>query len=164
MHRPTGGSIIIYRPVSHTVFEMNSRREFIKNSCTLCLSLAGSGSLAVLASACVSLPVYETSVKDNMISIPVKDIQPDEKYQIIRVVSMSYDIMLVRNQNEGFIALLMKCTHVGNPLVAGNSGLVCNFHGSTFDLQGRVTHGPATEPLEKFKVECEDDCIKIYLG
>jgi nitrite reductase/ring-hydroxylating ferredoxin subunit len=143
---------------------MNGRREFIKNSCSLCLALAGSGSLAVLASACVSLPVYETTVMNNMISIPVTDIPTDDKYKIIRAASMSYDIMLVRKQDEGFIALLMKCTHVGNPLVAGKSGLVCNFHGSTFDLHGQVTHGPATEPLKKFKVRCEDDRIKIFLG
>ena len=143
---------------------MNGRREFIKNSCTLCLALAGSGSLAFLASACASLPVYKTTVAGNVISIPVADIPAEEKYKIIRAASMAYDIMLVRETDKSFIALLMKCTHVGNPLVAGNHGLVCNFHGSTFDLQGQVTHGPATKPLEKLKVIREDDSINIYLG
>jgi Rieske Fe-S protein len=143
---------------------MTGRRKFIKDSCAICLALAGTGSLSFLTAGCASLSVYKTHVEGNKITVPVSEVSPDEKYKIIRPSSMAYDILLVNNGYENYSALLMKCTHVGNPLVAGHNNLVCNFHGSTFDLRGQVTHGPATQPLEKFRAIRENNSINIYLN
>lgn len=50
-----------------------------------------------------------------------------------------------------FVALDMTCTHNGCPieLLAGNS-FECGCHGSTFDADGKVTRGPALDPLRTF--------------
>lgn len=46
---------------------------------------------------------------------------------------------------KGFVA---RCTHSGCLLSeVTNGSIVCACHGSRFDLNGQVTHGPATEPL-----------------
>lgn len=50
-----------------------------------------------------------------------------------------------------YIALDMTCTHNGCPieLLTGNS-FECGCHGSTFDADGKVTKGPALDPLRVF--------------
>ena len=83
--------------------------------------------------------------------------------KIIQTGTLPYDILLVID-GERYIALWLKCTHVGNPLTVNRTRLTCNLHGSTFDLRGRVTKGPATESLQRFKTGKDDKYINIYLS
>jgi cytochrome b6-f complex iron-sulfur subunit len=41
--------------------------------------------------------------------------------------------------------------------------LYCSAHGSTFDLQGNVTHEPASRPLKQYRTEKVNNEIIIYL-
>ena len=45
---------------------------------------------------------------------------------------------------KGFIA---RCTHAGCALAIKNGGIECPCHGSRFELDGAVAHGPAVDPL-----------------
>jgi Rieske Fe-S protein len=56
----------------------------------------------------------------------------------------------------GLYAMTLTCTHAGcNMAMQGNvsaSGVVCNCHGSRFNVTGAVTQGPAQDPLTHFAV------------
>jgi cytochrome b6-f complex iron-sulfur subunit len=56
----------------------------------------------------------------------------------------------------GVFAMSAVCTHLGcitRP--SGEGGIACPCHGSKFDLEGNVTHGPAPHPLPWFEVKAD---------
>jgi cytochrome b6-f complex iron-sulfur subunit len=52
-------------------------------------------------------------------------------------------------------ALSARCTHAGGTVEWQNGQLHCPTHGSNFDTNGKVTHGPATKPLPAIKVRAQ---------
>lgn len=44
------------------------------------------------------------------------------------------------------------CTHLGCTVNSAQTGFKCPCHGSTYDLDGRNTGGPAPRPLTHFKI------------
>lgn len=141
---------------------MSDRRKFIKDSCTACVGLLAFTSLSSLLSSCASLPVYSATVTNNLIQVPLESILPDEQMKIIRSKSLAYDILLVLKKDKKHLSFLMKCTHQDNILVATKQGMVCNLHGSHFDLNGDVKNGPASKPLLRLKTIEENNYINIY--
>jgi|JI10StandDraft_1071094.scaffolds.fasta_scaffold126870_2 Rieske Fe-S protein len=142
---------------------MADRRDFIKNSCTLCLGVLTVTSVSALLEGCTALPLYKASAVDNQIHIPKASFSSDEKMKMIRCESLDYDILLVLQEDKNHQALLMKCTHADNILIANLSGLSCNLHGSTFNLKGEVTNGPANFPLQKFLISEDNNNISIHI-
>ena len=59
-------------------------------------------------------------------------------------------ILVVRTGDATFVALSAVCTHAGCTVGYSAPRVVCPCHGSTFALDGTVTHGPATRPLAVF--------------
>ncbi len=60
------------------------------------------------------------------------------------------DDCIVINQKEQPVVLSSYCTHLGCRIQTYENGqLICPCHGSTFDLEGTPTKGPATRSLEK---------------
>lgn len=56
----------------------------------------------------------------------------------------------------GLYAMTAVCTHQGCTVGSGASSLACPCHGSAYDLDGNVTHGPATAPLEHYALRIDD--------
>jgi cytochrome b6-f complex iron-sulfur subunit len=58
----------------------------------------------------------------------------------------------------GIYALSAVCTHLGciTRYVSDESAIACPCHGSRFDLEGNVTHGPAPRPLPWLEVRLDD--------
>lgn len=113
-------------------------------------------------SGCKTVAITNAQVENNMINIPVSTFA-DKKIQIIRSATLNNDILLVKNSETQYTALLMRCTHRNNPLTASDSGLYCSAHGSRFDLEGNVTYEPATLPLKKFTTQLQNEYIIINL-
>ena len=111
-------------------------------------------------SACVSIPVYETSVRGTRISIPVS-LFSETNLQIVRARELDYDIALRKESDGKFTALLLRCTHASNPLTSMENGFICPLHGSRFDASGRVTRGPAAAPLKRLPTAVVDESIII---
>jgi thiosulfate dehydrogenase (quinone) large subunit len=63
---------------------------------------------------------------------------------------------LLRPTTDTFLAFLAACTHQGCPITPTGPGFHCPCHGSTFDGDGQVTGGPATQPLIKVPVRVVD--------
>jgi cytochrome b6-f complex iron-sulfur subunit len=61
-------------------------------------------------------------------------------------------LLIVRTEEMTFVALSAVCTHAGCTVryEAGSRDVACPCHGSTFELDGRVTAGPAQSPLDMF--------------
>jgi cytochrome b6-f complex iron-sulfur subunit len=72
-------------------------------------------------------------------------------------------IALVRTSasQSGFTALNLSCTHQGVTVM--KSGAKCPAHRSAFALNGKVTKGPATSPLQslKFKATAKNVLITV---
>jgi cytochrome b6-f complex iron-sulfur subunit len=57
----------------------------------------------------------------------------------------------------GFSALSLICTHLGCTVESKPDGFACPCHGSRFDPQGKVTRGPAAQPLKYLRTEITPD-------
>lgn len=89
---------------------------------------------------------------------------PPQDYLLIKSPQLSEPVLIVRRPDQTYIALQMKCTHMGASLkVENNQEIKCNLHGSRFTLDGQVMRGPAKKPLKTFPVEIEDQELKIKL-
>jgi Rieske Fe-S protein len=135
------------------------RREFILTSCGICL--AGSAIAAVLSS-CASFPMYTTKVNHGTISVPFSVFHSGD-IQIIHAQDTLYDIALKKETNGAYTAFALVCTHASNPLAFTGEKFICSLHGSKFDQEGKVIHGPATKPLDRLATRLTPDGILISL-
>jgi nitrite reductase/ring-hydroxylating ferredoxin subunit len=138
------------------------RREFIKASCAFCISAAAESMLASALSSCASLPVFETISRQDVVIVPISIFKTSDIH-IIRVSNYFYDIALKKNDNGTYTALLLECTHTSNPLTFTGEKFTCSLHGSAFDQNGKVTHGPAAKPLQRLPNGVSTKEIKITL-
>lgn len=143
----------------HTVSDMTHRRTFLKNTAAVC---CGSLLLGVSFTSCIKLPVIKTNVTNKSIRIDESDLVEGYRW-IIRTKELDYDLLLVRQNAGGYHCLPMKCTHQDYPLTLAGNALVCNNHGSRFDLEGHVMKDPAIKSLQKFSVNKNQTQITITL-
>lgn len=63
----------------------------------------------------------------------------------------------------GVYALSAVCTHLGciTRYLSDESAIACPCHGSRFDLEGNVTHGPAPRPLPWLEVRTDPDGLLV---
>lgn len=66
--------------------------------------------------------------------------------------------VLLHTEN-GFSALSLVCTHLGCTVEQKVDGFTCPCHGSRFNADGKVTHGPADKPLRALHMEVTDKGI-----
>lgn len=139
------------------------RRAFIKSGCGYCAAIASVGVIGSLLESCApSELIYKAESAGETIVVPVEKLT-GKNYLIIRSPKLEYDILLVKDSENAFHALAMQCTHRQQPLVVTSTGLICNEHGSRFDMEGKVTQDPATRPLARYKTEMNQNNVLIYL-
>ena len=72
------------------------------------------------------------------------------------------DDFIVINKGDKTNVLSSKCTHLGCKINEyANNKLLCPCHGSTFDLEGNATKGPAVLPLKNMNFEIDKSNNKI---
>jgi cytochrome b6-f complex iron-sulfur subunit len=72
--------------------------------------------------------------------------------------------VLIHDEN-GFSALSLICTHLGCTVEQKAEGFVCPCHGSRYDLNGAVQHGPAAKALHVLRLETTNDGhLHLYLA
>jgi Rieske Fe-S protein len=71
------------------------------------------------------------------------------------VETKSGKVIVVRTADLTFKAFSAKCTHSGGPLQydAKSQQLTCDWHGSAFDLEGKVKSKPAKNPLPVYSTQ-----------
>ncbi len=58
---------------------------------------------------------------------------------------------------SGFSALSLVCTHLGCTVEQNAEGFACPCHDSRFNVDGAVTHGPASKHLASLHIEITED-------
>ena len=132
------------------------RREFIKNSCTACLSATVIGT--AISSCTATRYISGTLGKDGLF-VDANEFVTKQKgktlyrsFIIVRNDALQYPVCVYRFNDNEYSALWMRCTHQGTELQASGDRLQCTAHGSEFDNKGQVKTGPADTSLRNFPV------------
>lgn len=145
------------------------RRNFIRTGCLACL---GSSAVITLLQGCSSA-YYAQQVEFKQNSLVVKKSEfveiKKEKETVRNVVVAKYEklgfpIAVFRLGEDQYSAVYLECTHQGNEVQPNGNYLVCEGHGSEFDNLGKVTQGPAEDPLRTFVVKTDKENIYILLS
>lgn len=129
------------------------RNEFIRSCGMACAGLAASG---FLMNGCATTSVIQAVVSDGKLKLATSDFQDNDKmkrYILVNAKQLDYPLVVYRNNEEDFRAMLLKCTHQGTELDVYGDLISCAAHGSEFDREGRVISGPAKSPLKSFPLE-----------
>jgi nitrite reductase/ring-hydroxylating ferredoxin subunit len=129
----------------------------------MCVALGGIGVVASFLEGCSSIPIVKASPENNSITVPVNSFGKSS-YVLVRSAKLEFDILLVKKTDGTYHGLKMQCTHQAQPLSVSGNGLHCATHGSGFDLDGNVTHEPATVPLTRYFAVQKGDSIIIQLN
>ena len=73
---------------------------------------------------------------------------------------------LARQQDGGFIALSLRCTHLGCAISweDDKKRFICPCHSSSFDIGGEVLNPPAARALDYYPVLIENGLVKVDIG
>jgi cytochrome b6-f complex iron-sulfur subunit len=73
---------------------------------------------------------------------------------------------LARQQDGGFIALSLRCTHLGCSVSweETKKRFICPCHSSAFDISGEVLNPPAARALDFYPVLIENGVVKVDIG
>ena len=73
---------------------------------------------------------------------------------------------LARQQDGGFIALSLRCTHLGCSVSweENKKRFICPCHSSAFDISGEVLNPPAARALDFYPVLIENGVVKVDIG
>ncbi|NIG55624.1 ubiquinol-cytochrome c reductase iron-sulfur subunit [Chitinophaga sp. Cy-1792] len=141
----------------------NDRRGFLKEACRFCLLGAVTFSAADLLSSCgTASKGFTASAVNNRVEVPLS-LFNSNSFQVISPKNFDYEIAVQKNPDNTFRALLLRCTHHDNQLVATGNGYYCSLHGSQFSKQGTVTKGPAEKPLPVLVTETTPTNLIIHI-
>jgi cytochrome b6-f complex iron-sulfur subunit len=73
---------------------------------------------------------------------------------------------LARQQDGGFIALSLRCTHLGCAVSweDDKKRFICPCHSSAFDISGEVLNPPAARALDYYPVLIENGVVKVDIA
>lgn len=141
---------------------MNERRTFLK--------VLGGAAVAMVVPACSSDPASSSSSSSS--STGGSSSSSSGGAAQLKVADVAEGALvngpgttLVGRDAGGLYAMSSLCTHSRCDLkmdgVISASDVVCKCHNSKFDKNGAVLRGPATAPLEHFKVVVTDGVISV---
>jgi cytochrome b6-f complex iron-sulfur subunit len=136
------------------------RREFVE----LTASVVGAAALTGCA-AFVATPVTPVNGE---ITLPLRNYPQLEQpggFLRLRPAGSGAMIYVVAAGPGRYAALSSVCTHLQCTVNVEGSQIRCPCHGSTFDREGNVLQGPATQPLARYatRVTAEGDLVIRYL-
>jgi Rieske Fe-S protein len=141
------------------------RRNFIRNSCTVCI---GAATVGEIFSSCMATQFAAGRITKDGIIIDVKEFALKDKasyrsYIVVRNDALLFPICLYRFSEKEYTALWMQCAHQGAEVNVVGEYLQCPAHGSEYNNRGQVTHGPAERNLRTFPVIVENNELFIDL-
>ena len=140
------------------------RRDFLKSSCQLCLlGAAGMVMPAWMGCSPAKYSVYKTPVNAGRVELPLT-VFAQSPTQFVRPTGWYYDIAVSKQPDGTYQALLLQCTHQDNQLNVSGDGFSCSLHGSRFDKNGRILHGPAEQPLQRYKTSVDNNNVIIQIS
>jgi cytochrome b6-f complex iron-sulfur subunit len=146
-----------------------NRREFIEKACLGSLgTIVGMSVLSAL-----DIPSIQAFAKPSPSGgkdIPLRLEDTPELKEVggayhLTVEDPDKELLIVRLEEEKFIAVDIKCTHKGCDVKYDDKStmFVCPCHDSKFDLNGVPKSGPAKKPLGVYKTSFKDGEVTIHL-
>jgi cytochrome b6-f complex iron-sulfur subunit len=139
-----------------------SRRDFFKTAWKGLGILAGLEVLGVVTTYFFSAgPRSVAAPKQLMEAGPVENFTPGSVSPF-----MGGRFYLARQHDGGFIALSLRCTHLGCSIAweEEKKRFICPCHSSAFDISGEVLNPPAARALDYYTVMVENGIVKVDIG
>ncbi len=142
-----------------------SRREFLKQACTLSACICCMGTISMLSScgtsnrATSSVPSFTETA--NELSIPASTFS-DKNFVVIPAKKYDQPLYVTKQADGSYFALRMYCTHKGCSVNLVADKFICPCHHSEFSLQGDVLTGPATKNLISLPVSSEETNVIVH--
>ena len=129
------------------------------------LSMLGIGAAAVACTACFS----GCAKQDNGVSPPANvdftiDITDPTKSDLNGTGYNNDGVIVVKTTGGAYAAVSAACTHQGTTVYYRRSSndFYCNSHGSSFAIDGNVTHSPATSSLKHYNTTLTGNLLRVY--
>jgi cytochrome b6-f complex iron-sulfur subunit len=115
------------------------------------------------------ISTYMFSGKSKDISLPKQLLEagPVDSFESNSVSAfMGGRFYLARQKDGGFIALSLRCTHLGCSIAweEKQNRFICPCHSSAFDISGEVLNPPAARALDYYPVMIENGIVKVDIG
>lgn len=151
----------VYSPTSESKLE--NRRTFIRKI------WKGLGILATIEFSAVFFGFLFSGKQDDSESKPkqIIDAGSVNSFQINTVTAFRGGrFYLVRLEDGGFMALSLRCTHLGCSIIweQDKSRFICPCHSSAFGINGEVQNPPAPKALDYYPVIIENGRVKVDVG
>lgn len=136
------------------------RRDFILNACRACAALALVPAAAALE-GCTS--TKSLAVSEGVLDVPM-DVLGKGSSAVVKATGLSNKLMIVKRADGTYTALELNCPHKNGPLSEKDGQLVCDWHGSTFDMEGAVQKGPSKTGLKTYPVEAAGNVLRVKVA
>ncbi len=81
------------------------------------------------------------------------------------VVDTSRKIVIARDNGGNYVAVGLTCPHENRDNIlfdGGKNKFRCTVHGSEFDLQGKVSQGPADKAIALYKTSLSGTTLRVF--
>jgi len=139
-----------------------SRRSFFS------LAWKGLGIIAALETVgLITAYFFSGKNKASVLSRKLLEVGPVDSFAPGSVSAfMGGRFYLARQQDGGFIAVSLRCTHLGCSVSweKEKNRFICPCHSSAFDITGEVLNPPASRALDYYPVIIENGIVKVDIG
>ena len=111
--------------------------------------------------------IFSGKSKGNLSPKQLLEAGPVDSFGLNTVTAfMGGRFYLARQQDGGFIALSLRCTHLGCAVSWEDEKkrFICPCHSSAFDISGEVLNPPAPKALNYYPVLIENGVVKVDIG
>lgn len=143
------------------------RRTFLER---VCVTVAGTAVIGPLSNFPIDAKGTARANASDVREIPIDlvdnpDLKPVGGTYNLEFDDLDRNILVVHVKPDLFVGVDIKCTHANCEVNydRDNMHFYCPCHGSTFDVYGRVTKGPATVPLGYYHAELQGDEVMVTL-
>jgi Rieske Fe-S protein len=114
------------------------------------------------------MPTLSGTFSGGNVTLNVDSSSPLSKTGTAALVNYTDGSLLVDHPSGSvYNALSSICTHQGCQITGFDTGseqFICPCHGSTFDVNGKVTQGPAGSPLTKYQTQLNGTQLTITVS
>ncbi|MBK6341598.1 MAG: Rieske 2Fe-2S domain-containing protein [Flavobacteriales bacterium] len=137
------------------------RRDFLRSACQACAAMALIPVAATLE-GCASTAKALT-VTDGVLNVPL-DALGNGNSTVVRANGLANKLMISKRSDGSYTALELNCPHKGGPIKEKEGQLVCGWHGSAFDLEGKLLKGPSKSGLKTYPVDADGSMLRVRLA
>lgn len=83
---------------------------------------------------------------------------------IVKAEGLANRLMVVKRTDGSYTALELNCPHKNGPLKEKDGLLVCDWHGSAFNMDGKLLKGPSKTGLKTHPVEVDGAMLRVRVG